>query len=139
MNAEPEKTKVLIVEDEASLRNALHDKFAREGFTVFTAKDGEVGLSLALQEKPDAILLDMMMPKVDGITMLHQLRQKDEWSRHVPVILLTNVSSADKRMLKEMHEDGLAHYLVKSDWSINKLVEKVRETVAADRDVSQKA
>lgn len=134
MTTEPRKNKVLIVEDEASLRNALHDKFIREDFTVFVAKDGEVGLSAALQEKPDAILLDMMMPKVDGIAMLHELRTTSTWGKSVPVILLTNVSSADKRMLKKFQEDGLSEYLVKSDWSINKLVEKVREAIQADRD-----
>ena len=52
---------VLIVEDEASLRRALCDKFAREGFTVFEAKDGEVGLTLALKEEPNVILLDMII------------------------------------------------------------------------------
>lgn len=129
MTEEPQKTKLLIVEDEASLRNALHDKFVREGFAVFTAKDGEVGLSVALQEKPDVILLDMMMPKMDGITMLHELRQKNEWAKRVPVLLLTNISSADKRMLKEIQIEGLADYLVKSDWSISKLVEKVKKTI----------
>ncbi|MEK7602222.1 MAG: response regulator [Patescibacteria group bacterium] len=120
---------VLIVEDEASLRRALCDKFAREGFTVFEAKDGEVGLTLALKEEPNVILLDMMMPKVDGITMLHQLRLANEWGRLVPVLLLTNVSSDDKRMLREVQEDGSAHYLVKSDWPITRLVERVREAL----------
>ncbi len=122
--------RVLIVEDEASLRGALCDKFAREGFTVFEAKDGEAGLEVALSEQPQIILLDMMMPKMDGITMLHQLRLKNEWGRRVPVLLLTNVSSDDKRMLKEVSDDGSVHYLVKSDWPISKLVERVRETLA---------
>lgn len=128
------KNKVLIVEDESSLRNALHDKFVREGFLVFEAKDGEVGLSVALKEKPDVILLDMMMPKMDGITMLHQLRLKNDWGKKVPVLLLTNVSSDDKRMLKEVQDDGLSYYLVKSDWSISKLVVRVREAISESKN-----
>lgn len=129
MKTEPQKIKILIVEDEVSLRRALLDKFTREGFEVFEAKDGEIGLAVALQEQPHVILLDMMMPKVDGIAMLHQLRLQNEWSKHVPVLLLTNVSSADKRILKEVQEDDLAQYLIKSDWPISKLVERVREVV----------
>ena len=120
---------ILIVEDEAPLRNALRDKFLREGFTVFEAKDGEQGLEIATREEPAIILLDMMMPKTDGITMLHQLRLLSEWGKQVPVLLLTNVSSDDKRMLKEVADDGLTQCLVKSDWPIGKLVARVREAI----------
>lgn len=130
MTTQPIKNKILIVEDEASLRVALYDKFTREGFTVFEAKDGEVGLAVALKEQPHVILLDMMMPKKDGITMLHELRNENEWGKHVPVLLLTNVSSDDKRMLKEVSDDGSVNYLVKSDWSITMLVSRVREAIA---------
>jgi DNA-binding response OmpR family regulator len=126
----PVKNSILIVEDEASLRGALVDKFTRENFTVFEAKDGEIGLSLALKEEPDIILLDMMMPKKDGITMLHELRGENEWGKHVPVLLLTNVSSDDKRMLKEVSDDGSVNYLVKSDWSISMLVKRLRDAIA---------
>jgi len=130
MSNEPQKSKILIVEDEASLRRALCDKFIREDFEVFEAKDGEVGLLVATKEKPDIILLDMMMPKMDGITMLHHLRTVGTWGLTVPVLLLTNVSSDDKRMLKEVSEDISSHYLVKSDWPISKLVIRVREAIA---------
>lgn len=130
MSTEPIKNSILIVEDEASLRTALTDKFTREGFTVFEAKDGEVGLAVAVQEQPQVILLDMMMPKMDGISMLRQLRLESDWGKRVPVLLLTNVSSDDKRMLKEVSDDGSVNYLVKSDWSITMLVIRVREAIA---------
>ena len=129
MNEESIKNTILIVEDETSLRRALSDKFTREGFTVFDAKDGEVGLEVAVREEPQIILLDMMMPKMDGVTMLHQLRLKNDWGKCVPVLLLTNISSDDKRMLKEVSDDGSIDYLVKSDWPINKLVRRVRDTL----------
>ena len=70
MNPEPRKFSVLIVEDEVSLRNALRDKFIREGFSASDARDGEAGLEAALKALPDIILLDMVMPKMDGIAML---------------------------------------------------------------------
>ena len=130
MSTEPIKNSILIVEDEASLRGALVDKFTREDFTVYGAKDGEAGLAMALAHQPDVILLDMMMPKMDGISMLRQLRLKNEYGKRVPVLLLTNVSSDDKRMLKEVAEDGLVNYLVKSDWSISMLVKRVRAAIA---------
>jgi DNA-binding response OmpR family regulator len=131
MNPDTPKSTILVVEDEVSLRGALCDKFTREGFTVFGAKDGEAGLELAVREQPHIILLDMMMPKMDGITMLLQLRAQGEWGKRVPVLLLTNVSSDDKRIPKDMMDTGSVSYLVKSDWPISKLVEKVRETIAA--------
>jgi DNA-binding response OmpR family regulator len=130
IDTSPIRNSILIVEDESSLRTALVDKFTRENFTVFEAKDGEVGLAIALKEEPDIILLDMMMPKKDGITMLHDLRAQNEWGRQVPVLLLTNVSSDDKRMLKEVSDDGSVNYLVKSDWSISMLVKRVRDAIA---------
>jgi len=67
------KPKILIVEDEAPLRQAMVDKFNREGFWVFSAKDGEEGLNLAVQEHPNIILLDIIMPRVDGLSMLQTL------------------------------------------------------------------
>lgn len=130
MNTEIKRQTILIVEDEISLRNALRDKFTREGFIVFDAKDGEIGLSIALREQPHLILLDLMMPKMDGMTMLHKLRLENEWSKNVPVILLTNLGADDKNIMKEIEEDTSAYYLVKSNWSMDQMVEKVRETIA---------
>jgi two-component system response regulator MprA len=124
------KPSILIIEDEISLRGALRDKFVREGFTVFDAKDGESGLAIALREQPQVILLDMMMPKMDGMTMLNMLRSKNEWSKHVPVLLLTNLGADDKTIMKKILDDAAAHYLVKSNWTIDQIVAKVREMSA---------
>ncbi len=130
MYGSAQKYSILIVEDEVSLRHALRDKFVREGFVVFDAKDGQVGLSVALKEKPDLILLDMMMPKMDGMTMLGSLRQSCEWGQSAPVLLLTNLGSDDKVAMKEITEDSCAQYLVKSNWPMSELVQKVRDTIA---------
>ncbi|MBI4079471.1 MAG: response regulator [Candidatus Levybacteria bacterium] len=121
-------SKILIVDDEEMLLKALSDKFSTEGFTVISAKDGQDGLQSALREHPDVILLDVIMPKMDGVTMLKKLRE-DEWGKNVPVIILTNLSSIDKTYIPS--DDKVYDYLVKTDWTLDELVEKVKEKLAA--------
>ena len=116
--------KILIVEDEVSLRNALCNKLAREGFSTLEAKNGEEGLEVALREHPDLILLDIIMPKMDGISMLKKLRE-DEWGKRVPVIVLTNLSDMEK--VAEVAEGGAFDYLIKADWKLEDVVNKVKQ------------
>jgi len=116
--------KILIVEDEEPILRALVDKFTREGFETLEARNGEEGLEIALREHPDLILLDIIMPKMDGMTMLHKLRE-DTWGEQVPVIILTNLSEAEK--MKEAMEAGVFDFLVKTNWRLEDVVKKVRE------------
>ncbi len=127
---ETTKKKILIIEDEMSQRKALVDKFTREGFHVLEARDGEEGLRIALKEQPHIILLDIIMPKMDGMTMLKKLRQENDWGKSVPVILLTNLSSDDDKINQGITENEPAYYLVKSNWPINEVVEKVKERLS---------
>ncbi len=122
---------ILIVEDETSIRHALCDKFNREGFTVFEAKDGTEGLKQALEVRPHIILLDKVMPKKDGLQMLQELRTVDFWAETVPVILLTNVGSDDEKMLATISKDIYTFYVLKSNLSISNVVEQVRQKLAA--------
>ena len=124
------KDAILIIEDEVSLRTALHEKFVREGFTVYEAKDGRQGLAIALREQPQVILLDMMMPKLDGMALLELVRSRNTWGERVPVLLLTNVGADDKTIMKKIAADKATQYLVKSNWTMNQIVEKVREALA---------
>ena len=117
------KNKILIVEDEGSLRSVLRDKFVLEGFSILEAKDGEEGLKIALQEHPDLILLDLLMPKMNGIEMAKKLRQ-DDWGKNVKIIILTNLNEVEK-VQREL-EGSIYEYLVKSDVKINEIVEKVK-------------
>jgi DNA-binding response OmpR family regulator len=121
---------ILIVEDDSSLRNVLHDKFILEGFNVLDAKDGEEGLASALSLHPDLILLDIVMPKMDGMTMMKKLRETDEWGKNVPIILLTNLSADDEKINQAIAVNEPAYYLVKSDYTISYLVEKIKERLA---------
>lgn len=119
--------KILIVEDELSLRNALRDKLSRENFAVLEAKNGEEGLEVALREHPDLILLDIIMPVMDGMTMLKKLRYENEWGKTVPVIILTNLTSDNEERMRDITNTEPSYYLVKSDWKIEDVVAKIRE------------
>ncbi|MDP4038901.1 MAG: response regulator [bacterium] len=119
-----ENKKVLIIEDEASLLSALMEKFKRKGFSVFGAKDGQEGLEAALKIHPDIILLDLLMPVMDGITMLRKLRN-DVKNKEIRVLVLTNLSDVDKA--SEAAKLGAFDYIVKSDWKINDIVKRVTD------------
>ncbi|MBI2013355.1 MAG: response regulator [Candidatus Colwellbacteria bacterium] len=114
---------ILIVEDELPLLNVLYEKFGREGFNVLKAVNGEEGLKNALSNKPDLILLDIIMPKMDGITMLRELR-KDEWGKSAKVVILTNLSSATS--VDEGIRHGVFTFLVKTNWKLEEVVSKVK-------------
>lgn len=132
MNIElSQENKILIVEDESSIRHALRDKFIREGFTVFEAKDGEEGLAVALEKQPHIIILDKVMPKKDGVLMLKELRESNNWSLQVPVILLTNAGADDEKIKKDIADDIYTFYTVKSNVSMGDVVEQVRHKLSS--------
>lgn len=116
--------KILIVEDESALSGAISEKLKHNKFKVLVAADGRAGLILAEKEKPDLILLDLLMPVMDGLSMLKELRA-NEWGQHIPVIIMTNFSDMDKTAAAL--EYGVHDYLVKSDWKLEDIVKKVNE------------
>lgn len=122
--AKPEMKKILIVEDEKPLREALRDKLTLEGFLPLEAKNGEEGLEAALREHPDLILLDVIMPKMGGLEMLKKLRE-DAWGKDTKVILLTNL--IDNNQVARAVKEGAYDYLVKSDWKMKDVISKIRE------------
>ncbi len=96
------KKKILVVEDEKKIRDIIRDYFAAEGYTVVLAKDGSEGLSLFQAEKPDVIILDIMLPKLDGWSVCRRIRSESD----VPIILLTaRVEEEDKLMGFELKAD----------------------------------
>lgn len=109
---------------------ALSNKFSREGFEVLKAKDGGEGLTVAIKERPDIIILDIIMPKVDGMTMLKKLRE-DKWGSGAKVIILTNLS--DGKSAFEAMKAGVYDFLIKTNWSIDDVVKKVKERLKADK------
>ena len=114
---------VLIVDDEESLATVLSRKFTDEGITAYTANNGRVGLEMALEKHPDIILLDIMMPEMDGFDVMRHL-QEDEWGKTVPIILLTNSSSIDT--VAKAVSSGMSEFLVKTDMRLDDVVRKVK-------------
>ena len=103
--------KILLVEDTEAIRLMYEMKFQREGFTVITAQDGEEGLQMAEEHKPDIVLLDLMMPVMNGQEMLHQMRKQD-WGEHIKVFILTNVSKSEAPF--ELRAHVIENYIVKA-------------------------
>ncbi|MAG44837.1 hypothetical protein CL633_03030 [bacterium] len=123
--------KILIVEDEILMLKALVRVLNQAGFDTLEACNGKEGLKTALLKKPDLILLDIIMPKMDGLTMLRKL-QKNKWGSKVPVIFLTNLSDPEKivaatRSYTKTLSNGMYDYLIKSDWRLTDVVKKVKE------------
>ncbi|MBP9802581.1 response regulator transcription factor [Patescibacteria group bacterium] len=121
-----EEKKVLLVEDDSALSGALIAKLNAEGFLTLLAKNGEEGLDLAFDNHPDLILLDIIMPKMDGVTMLKKLRL-DTWGKDVPVIVMSNLSEADKNI--DIVDADIQAYLVKSDFPLADIVEKIKSVL----------
>lgn len=109
--------KVLIVDDDKDFLSILKIKFISEGFFIVTAENGEEGLEMVEKEKPDLILLDILMPKMDGIEMAKQMKIK---SINVPIIFLTNMG--DTGHISKAIEAIPSDYIIKSDMSIDKIV-----------------
>jgi len=118
------KKSVLVVEDDSMLRNILIEKLKTGNFNVYEAQDGEEGLKQALKYYPDLILLDVIMPKMDGVTMLKKLRE-DKKSVATPVILLTNVGYGDQ--IEEAMKHGVQDFLIKTNWKLDDVLEKVKQ------------
>lgn len=116
--------KILIVEDDAMLLSVLADNLAQEGFKIIKAKDGEEGLKAAFREHPDLILLDIIMPKMDGVTMLKKLRQDKKYPA-IPIILLTNLNYGKE--VEEAIKHGASDFLVKVNWKLEDVVKKVKQ------------
>jgi len=116
--------KILIVEDEDAMRHALAEKFRHSGFNVITAPDGEAGLEVANKEKPDLIMLDILMPKMDGISLTKNIREGSSWGNQVPIIMLTNLTDPDS--VSEVAAFGVFDFLVKTDWKLSDVVDLVR-------------
>lgn len=114
---------VLLCEDEAPLLKILASEFRDAGFTVLEATNGQEALDHLATAHPNIILLDLIMPKMDGFAFLAEFKKKPEASQ-IPVIVLTNLSDADTTatLLKE----GMYDYLIKTDWHPSDVVAKVK-------------
>jgi len=116
---------LLIIEDDLVLARMYQTLLQNHGYDVKTAADGETGLKEALEIHPDLILLDIRMPKMDGMTVMHHLRE-DTWGKTAPIIILTNLDLTDDR-LTGVVKDQPSYYLIKSNNPPDQVLEKVNE------------
>ena len=123
-----EERRVLLAEDDRFLRRAASARLRQQGFTVLTAEDGAEALRMAREEQPDLILLDLIMPKMQGFEVLKALKQDGATSR-IPVIVLSNLGQ--ERDVQQAMEQGAIAYFVKAHLSLQDLVQKVGEALEA--------
>ncbi len=115
--------KILIVEDSMLLRAVVEDALKEAGFEIYTADNGLLGLETAKRTIPDLILLDVVMPIMDGLEMYQKLRS-EEWGRAIPVIMLTGAEEAN--VMSWIDKEGL-DYFKKDGWMMDEVVSHVEQ------------
>ncbi len=118
--------KILFIEDESVLQKTFGDLLRQEGYEMFSALDGETGLKLAVEKKPDLILLDLILPKLHGLEVLQKLKENQDTS-YIPVIVLTNLE--DIKGVDRAVELGAVAYLIKAQYSLQEVVEKIKKAL----------
>ncbi len=104
--------KVLLVEDDTMISGMYKTRLEQDGYQVKLAANGSEGLSMATEENPDLILLDVMMPQIDGFSLLQELRSKDDFKK-IPILMLTNLGTTEDKEKGEKF--GATEYLIKAD------------------------
>lgn len=120
------KIQILLVEDDTFLASIYKTKFEMEGFQVTVAENGEAGLEAARKKIPDLMLLDILLPKMDGFTVLKKIKDNND-TKKIPVILLTNLGQKDD--VDKGLELGAADYLIKAHFKPSETVAKVRKAL----------
>lgn len=125
--ANAEKIHVLIVEDDSFLANIYKTKFEMEGFKISVSENGEAGWTDAKKKKPAIILLDILLPKMDGFAVLAKLKE-DHDTKDIPVILLTNLGQKDD--VQKGLDLGAVDYLIKAHFKPSEVVDKVKKILS---------
>lgn len=124
--AKENTTKILIVEDDIALRNVYETRFKLEGYDVLISGDGEEGLSIAVKEKPDMVILDLMMPKISGMDVLDILKSTPE-TKKIPVLILTALTQESIKTKGFVF--GANEFMVKSESKLEEIVDKVKAMI----------
>jgi len=119
-----DKKKILIVEDDQMICSMYKTKFGADGFTCLTANNGPDGLAMAKKEKPDLIMLDVMLPQLDGFSILKEIKA-DSKTKSIPVIMLTNLGTDEDKAKGE--KLGAADYWVKASLTPAEISKKIKE------------
>ena len=116
--------KILFVEDEPTLQKAVSEILTQEGFKIFGALDGEAGLELIKKERPDLVLLDLILPKKDGFEVLKEMKE-DQGLKEIPVIVLTNLEGMGD--VEKALSLGATTYLVKANYELDDVVKRIKQ------------
>jgi DNA-binding response OmpR family regulator len=120
------KTTIVLVEDDIALTEMYSLKFSEAGYNLKTASDGASGLEMIFSEKPSIILLDIMMPKMDGFAVLTELKKNDT-TKNIPVLMLTNLGQ--KTDMEKSKELGANDYIVKASMTPSQVLEKIKNLI----------
>jgi len=118
--------KILFIEDESTLQKTIGEVLGQEGYEMMSALDGEIGLKLAKEQKPDLILLDLILPKINGFDVLKKLKA-DKETKEIPVIVLTNLEGIED--VDRVLNLGATTYLVKTQYEIEEVLGKIKKTL----------
>ena len=114
---------ILIIEDDEFLRSLINRKLSAEGYNMISAIDGEEGIKKVLAEKPDLVLLDLILPNEDGFEVLSKIKADPKVSQ-IPIIILSN--SSQKEDIDKGMKLGAADYIIKAQFTPEEIVEKVK-------------
>ena len=114
---------ILFIEDESALQKTVGEVLRQEGFKVLPALNGEIGIRLAKEKKPDLIIVDLVLPKRNGFEVIEDLKE-DEGTKDIPIIVLTNLE--DLKGIQRAIDLGATTYLVKSNYRLEEVVEKIK-------------
>src|SRR3989339_469224 len=120
--------KVLIIEDDKFLKDLLIKQLGDIGYTVFHAVDCEGGFKITKDEKPDIILLDLILPGLSGFDFLKEIKKDSSESKDIPVLILSNLGQEDD--IKKGIELGAEDFLIKAHFVIPEIIEKIKKTLA---------
>jgi len=127
MENEQNKKTILVVENDVPTSDAIIAKLTLRGFNTLKADDGAKGVKMAIDYHPDLILLDILMPNIDGLEAMKQIREEGTWGKSVPIFLLTNLSPDEERIMKGVTRDEPAYYLIKTNFNLDDVVDKIKE------------
>jgi len=120
-----EKKKILIIEDSKKTTSVLKEVLEMEGYSVYIANDGVNGIAMARREKPDLILLDLLLPKVSGFDVCSILK-KDDYTRHIPIIIISTMYS--KENIDKLKICGILNFL-KKPYKLEDLLAEIKKTI----------
>lgn len=116
--------KILFIEDESALQTTFGDMLSKQGYEMIKAMDGKTGLDLATEKRPDLILLDLILPKMDGFGVLKGLKENQE-TKDIPVIILTNLENTGD--VQRALELGAMTYLAKANYTLTEILKKIEK------------